>query len=233
MSDFRIALVGEGPTDAVIIEAALKALLKRPFVLTQLQPEPTRPKLGNGWGGVLRWCREFASRGFTQFEIDPTLADFDLIVIHLDADVAEDEYSNVSNDIANEASTSGWPTLPNSVGCPPPTGSVGVVRALPLAWAGTIGLGQKTVLCVPSKAVEAWLVAALFDAGHTLLNRLECNLNIATQLAAQPKSTKVKKTVPGYRALEKKVVEKWQLVRQRCSQADRFSQEVEKVLSSL
>ena len=46
MSDLRVALVAEGPTDAVIITAALKALIARPFVLTQLQPEVTRPKLG-------------------------------------------------------------------------------------------------------------------------------------------------------------------------------------------
>ena len=36
----RIALVAEGPTDRIVIEAALKAILgERTFVLTQLQPE--------------------------------------------------------------------------------------------------------------------------------------------------------------------------------------------------
>ena len=63
MSDLRVALIAEGPTDAVVIGAALKALLPRSFTLTQLQPEPTLPKLGTGWGGVLRWCLEFAQRG--------------------------------------------------------------------------------------------------------------------------------------------------------------------------
>ena len=71
MSDLRVALVAEGPTDAIVIEAALKALLPRPFVLTQLQPEPTRPKLGAGWGGVLRWCHEFALRGHSSIEDYP------------------------------------------------------------------------------------------------------------------------------------------------------------------
>ena len=49
MSELRIALVAEGPTDYVIIEAALKAVLPKPFILTQLQPEATRPDLGQGW----------------------------------------------------------------------------------------------------------------------------------------------------------------------------------------
>jgi hypothetical protein len=89
MSDLRVALIAEGPTDAIIIEAALKKLLPRAFVLTQIQPEVTRPKLGTGWGGVLRWCIEFASRGHSRLEDDPTLPGFDLVIIHLDADVAE------------------------------------------------------------------------------------------------------------------------------------------------
>jgi hypothetical protein len=81
MSELRIALVSEGSTDAVIIEAALKAVFCVPFVLTLIQPEPTRPKLGTGWGGVLRWCRDFALRGYASLEEDPTLPGFNLFVI--------------------------------------------------------------------------------------------------------------------------------------------------------
>jgi hypothetical protein len=57
MSDLRIGLVAEGKTDQVVIEAALKAILERPFILTLLQPETSDPfgdagPLGGGWGGV-------------------------------------------------------------------------------------------------------------------------------------------------------------------------------------
>ena len=45
MSDLRIALVAEGPTDFVIIEAALKAILPGAFILTQLQPEASLPEI--------------------------------------------------------------------------------------------------------------------------------------------------------------------------------------------
>lgn len=39
MSDLRIALVAEGPTDYEIIKAALRVILKpRTFIMTQLQP---------------------------------------------------------------------------------------------------------------------------------------------------------------------------------------------------
>lgn len=226
MSDLRVALVAEGPTDAIVIEAALKALLPRPFVLTQLQPEPTRPKLGTGWGGVLRWCLDFAVRGHARFEDDPTLPGFDLFVVHIDADVAEKGYADVSDEIAGLAGQRGWPTLPNVIQCPPPSGSADAMRTCLLAWAGMHERGPKTVFCVPSKAVEAWLTAATFDHDHVLQNGLECNLNVESQLRALPVAQRIKKTSRDYRARERTIVEAWSMVRQRCTQAERFSTEV-------
>lgn len=226
MSDLRVALIAEGPTDAIVIEAALKALLPRPFVLTLLQPEPTRPKLGTGWGGVLRWCVDFAARGHARFEDDSTLPGFDLFVVHIDADVAEKRYADVSDEIANLAGQRGWPTLPNVIQCPPPSGSADTVRTCILAWAGMQGPGPKTVLCVPSKAVEAWLTAATFDEGHALLNGLECNLNVEAQLMALPLAQRIKKTSRDYRSHEQTITKNWPVVRQRCTQAERLSTEV-------
>lgn len=227
MSDLRVALVAEGPTDAIVIEAALKALLPgRAFVLTRLQPEPTRPKMGTGWGGVLRWCLDFATRGHARFEDDPTLPGFDLFVVHLDADIAEKRYADVSIEIADLAGQRNWPALPNIVPCPPASGCADVVRGCLLSWAGMQALGPKTVLCVPSKAVDAWIVAAVFGDGHALLTGLECNLNIESQLGALPKAQRLKKTQREYRAHSGAITKAWSTVRQRCTQAERFSTEV-------
>lgn len=226
MSDLRVALVAEGPTDAIVIEAVLKALLPRPFVLTQLQPEPTLPKLGNGWGGVLRWCRNFATQGHIRFEDDPTLPGFDLFVIHVDADVAECAYADVSAEIASIALQCGWPALPNSVQCPPPTKSVDIVRTCVLSWAGIPAAGPKTVLCVPSKAIDAWLAAASLAEGHVLRNGLECNLNVGAQLAALPVAERIKKARREYLSRQGTVTVNWPAVRAHCTQAERFSTEV-------
>lgn len=226
MSDLRVALVAEGPTDAIVIEAALKALLPGPFVLTQLQPEPKRPKLGTGWGGVLRWCLEFATRGHSRIEDDPTLLGFDLFVIHVDADVAECAYADVSPEIAETATQRSWPSLPCSVACPPPTGSTEAVRDRLLVWAGMKMSGPKTVICVPSKTIDAWLVAAVLAQGHKLLDGLECNLNLEAQLGALPVAPRLKKTQRGYRAHEPEVTGAWAIVRQRCTEAERFSVDV-------
>lgn len=53
--ELRIALVAEGPTDLVMIEAALRATIDRHFVITLLQPEHSRTfeAFGAGWGGRL------------------------------------------------------------------------------------------------------------------------------------------------------------------------------------
>jgi len=230
MSDLRVALVAEGPTDGIVIEAALKALLPRPFIITQLMPEPTLQSLGTGWGGVLRWCDDFARRGHLQIEDDPTLPGFDLFVLHLDADVAESSYANVGPEVATLATQRGWPALPNRFSCPPSSASTDAVRTCLLSWARLKTLGPRTVLCVPSKAIDAWLVAALFDEGHKLLNDLECKLNLEVQLQALPKNERVKKTSREYRTCEKNVTQAWPVVRQRCSQAERFSGEVAAVV---
>ncbi len=226
MSKLRVALVAEGPTDAIIIESALKALLAKPFVITQLQPEPTRPKMGTGWGGVLRWCRDFASRGCSGLENDPTLPGFDLFVLHVDADVTECNYSDVSPEIATIASSQGWPCLPCSTPCPPPNGSADAVRSRLLCWLTLTAPGPKTVLCVPSKAPEAWLIAAVFDQGHRLLNNIECNLNLVEQLKGLPVANRIRKTKQEYLARSPIITKAWGTVRGLCTQAERFSVDV-------
>lgn len=111
MSELRVALIAEGPTDSVIIEAALKAILgDRPFTLTTLQPEATASWRGTGWCGVFKWCREFATRSFASLVTDPTLPGFDLFVIHVDVDVADLSYAD--GGAAVSAAAQGLPSLP-------------------------------------------------------------------------------------------------------------------------
>jgi hypothetical protein len=226
----RVALVTEGRTDAVMIEAALRALLPRSFLPTRLQPEERhRPELGSGWGGVLRWCLDFATRGYPRFEDDPTLPGFDLFVVHIDADVAAMNYADVSPEVAALASQLAWPTLPLVIPCPPPSGGADAMRMCLLAWSGLRAPGPRTVFCVPSQAIESWLAAAVLKDGHPLLAGLECTLNIDRQMAVLPKGQRIKKTLNEYRAHQHTVTKAWPTVRQRSSQAERFSADVARV----
>src|SRR2546427_644380 len=87
----RVALVAEGPTDKVVLESALISILGgRSFILKQLQPEESLPfgRVGTGWVGVYRWCRQTVARSGGPLRNDVLYLAYDLIVLHLDADVA-------------------------------------------------------------------------------------------------------------------------------------------------
>jgi len=48
MSNLRIGLVVEGPTDAIVLKAGLAAFLNDPFIASTLQPEIPPDKRGTG-----------------------------------------------------------------------------------------------------------------------------------------------------------------------------------------
>jgi hypothetical protein len=71
---FRVAVVAEGPTDKIIIQAVISSVFGgRPFILRQLQPEESLAfgPIGTGWGGVYRWCRQASDRAGGAIRKDP------------------------------------------------------------------------------------------------------------------------------------------------------------------
>jgi hypothetical protein len=224
MSSPRIGLVCEGPTDFIVIEAALKACLRRPFVLTQLQPERTRPEMQGGWGGVFKWCRALASHGFKSIEDDPTLAFFDLVIVHVDADVASFSYSDVLPEIPGDIRV-----LPCSAPCPPPGASVDALRRVIFSWLGTRSLGAKGMLCIPSKATDAWLAAAVVADIPTIMKEIECTMNMTSRLESLPKKRRIRKSKVCYQEHAPAVEHSWQQVTSLCSQAMRFQDELSKL----
>jgi hypothetical protein len=231
MSDLRIALIAEGLTDQVIIEAALQAIIQRPFVLTLLQPEATQPQMGSGWGGVLKWCQQFHKRGYPSFEDDVTLAIYDLFIIHLDADVAEKQYANISPDIEQQAHNCGWGDLPCSQPCPPPEPTVANLTTVLVSWLGNPAVGKRTVFCIPSKSSEVWLAMAVFPDNQKLLQDLECTLDIETRLVILPKAKRIRKSQREYRRHAATITTHWIGIRQRCSQAAVFHDQITQALT--
>lgn len=228
MSELRIALVSEGPTDTVIIDAALKAVLgSHPFILTQLQPEPTNPNmgnLGNGWGGVLKWCHAASQRYTGSLDDDPTLEGFDLLVLHLDADVAQCDYADCGQKIVDLAHASSWLTLPCAQPCPPPIATVNQLEAVLRSWLGNATPGNKTLICIPAQASGTWLAAAVLPPHHRLRNGIECNTGVESSLSRLPVSHRIKKRVPEYRAKADAISARWGTVKAQCSQALIFEQ---------
>lgn len=225
MSDIRIALVAEGPTDRIVIEAALRALVPCAFILTVLQPEKTLPELGNGWGGVLKWCVATGKRHAGSLDSDPTLQTFDIVVIHLDADVSTKQYLDCGPSIADLAAQRGWMALPLLVPCPPVAGICAQLQTAVAGWMAPACPGLKTIFCIPAASTGTWLASAVLPSGHTLLaGPLECKWALENQLSQLPKAQRIRKSVADFRMHDRAIQQKWAGIEALCTQAQAFGQ---------
>jgi len=203
-----LPLVAEGPTDRIVIEAALRAIVPgRPFVLKQLQPEGSLAfgQFGGGWTGVYRWCKQAAARGGGQLARDALLFEnYDLLVLHMDADVAGMNYSDGS--ITPQP---GDGALPCELPCPPASATTNALRTVLLSWSGETAAPARTVICMPSKSTEAWVVAALFPHDLAVRQGIECFPDPGSRLAQQPKSRRIRKGQRGYQGIAERLEQAW------------------------
>src|SRR6266446_746609 len=133
--------------------AAVTALLgKRDFSLIQLQPEDSLAfgKTGTGWPGIYHWCRQAADQGTGSLSNNAVFDSYDLLLLHVDADVADHTYA--SGNIATTAID-----LPCQKPCPPPSDTTDALREVVLSWLGEALIPSYTVFCTPSKSIEAWV----------------------------------------------------------------------------
>ena len=222
MSDpLRIALVGEGPTEKVVVEAALSSILAgRRFILKQLQPEESLPfgVVGTGWVGVYRWCRQAVDRSGGSLRHDILYEAYDLLLMQLDGDVADECYANGSLEEAIQ-------DIPCSQPCPPPSASTNPLRTVLLRWAGEQALPPRTVFCTPSKSTDAWVVAALFPEDVAVRRGIECWADAANRLRQQPLEHRMTKRVEDYQGRSTDLREAWPRLVLTLDEARRFDAE--------
>ncbi|MEK8020259.1 MAG: hypothetical protein VSS75_025585 [Candidatus Parabeggiatoa sp.] len=236
MSDYRIGIVVEGTTDRIVIESALnKIFAEHTYTLTQLQPELSDGfhhggfgLRGSGWGGVYQWCRQMVNMNIALAD-NLFLQKFDMIIIHLDADVAEKNYqdANIANPIENDLPCVVQP-------CPPASHTIQALEQVVLGWLNLKEpLPEPFVMCIPSKCTEAWVAVALY--GQIDPNLLvECHSNIENYLAQKPaierlirnKKGKMKKITQKYSEKSEKITRQWDYITQKCHQAERFTQHI-------
>jgi hypothetical protein len=224
MSEFRIALVAEGPTDYEVIQAALKAILPKPFVMVQLQPEATQGIMGTGWCGVLKWCQAAQQRHSGSLDTDPTLVGFDLLIVHLDVDVASKQYADCGTLVEDIAEENNWRDLPCAQQCPPISDTVDLLVKVIKSWVGQSTAGGQTLFCLPAQSSGTWLAAAVLPLAHPLLVDSECNLSLESRLGQLPLKARIKKTPREYRLHAPRITEQWSQVKQVCTQAEHFEQ---------
>lgn len=226
MSDLRVGLVCEGPTDNIVINAAISSLLGgRTFVLTQLQPEESIAfgTTGAGWAGVYNWCLQAADQGGGSVSNNPLFDTYDVLIVHLDADVADETYAN--GNIVTIATD-----LPCSMPCPAASDTTNNLRTVLLRWLGEIAVPPQTTLCTPSKNTEAWVLAALFPLDRIVTSgELECHDSPANALSSKPLPSRLvragKKMRQKYQDKSGDIERAWARVRGICTEAERFSVE--------
>jgi hypothetical protein len=61
-------------------------------------------------------------------------------------------------------------------------------------------LPARTIICMPSKSTEAWVIATIFPRDQSMKTGIECFPNPAGRLAQQPKRNRLRKNQREYRA---------------------------------
>lgn len=217
----RVALVCEGPTDYVVIKAIVEMLVHDECEVNLLQPEYSlyaggdHGRLGGGWKGVRRWCAEHAPLSH-RLRARPLDA-YALLIVHVDADIAGDQEINCRRD------------------CPPAADTADALRDVIVGWGAEETVPERVVLCVPSKATDAWVVVALYPNATKRDEDIECRRKPESLLKQRPEKLvsgpRNKKNVAAYRAVAPLVTAAWGRVTSVCTQADRFSTELAEALA--
>ena len=225
----RIAAAVEGPTDSILIEAIIAGILPdHEFEFHTVQPEGSAAfgsspvdRAGGGWVGIYHWCRQAALEGEGCVSGSSVFRNCDMLVLHVDADVAERRYSDGNIRDAD------CEDLPCAEPCPPPGTTTDALRSVILKWLGEHGCPGQIVMCTPSKNIEAWLLAAIWPENR-LVQRAdwECRSNPERQLRALPKARGLEKRPDAYRTQMATVTSSWSRIRNTLTEAARFEREL-------
>ncbi len=232
----RVAAAVEGPTDAILLRAVIDHLLENTeFEFQTLQPEGSAAfgsapfgRTGVGWGGVYRWARQSATEGGGSVSGSSVLSNHDLVIVHVDADVAGNSYSSAG--IRHPPHQD----LPCEQDCPPADHTTDALRTVVLQWLGLRRSVPQLVLCTPSKSTEAWVIAAVWPDNPVMLRgNWECHPDPQRQLRALPLARRFAKRASDYRARQGEITAAWPSVCAQCAEASRFDQDFRSALLPL
>lgn len=241
---WRVAVVVEGPTDRIVIEAIIDSLLAdtdADFELQTLQPEVSAAfgsgefgPNGAGWGGVYQWCRQAADEGrgsvsgslvLSQYD----LPQYDLLIIHVDADVADARYASAGIQSPQHDD------LPCDQPCPPPHRTTDALRKVVLRWLGESTCPPRVVLCTPSKSMDAWVLTALFpDCGTFQQQDWECHPKPDKKISTLPLwiRKRFEKRKEYFQGKQLQIREAWPRVSEKLTEAQRFREKLTEELGA-
>lgn len=171
----RIGIVGEGPTDYLVLKCMIDQITGAENDYLRIQPEQNMlGEYGNGWKGVWNWC-ETTGQNLDEI-MNGICPRIDLIVIQMDGDVARKEkeihcqcaagcsWKGKVHPLRCEAlKKNSCPVeLPCQAHKDAPEGCRGHIEHCILEWLGTNAEREDLIITVPCDSTDAWIVAA-FD----------------------------------------------------------------------
>lgn len=223
----QIYFVTEGPTDKTVIEGLVAHWLDgEDFIPRHIQPPSSAyvdeldTNLSEGWKGVRDWCA--GKRTVGAAGRDEALSQADCLIIHIDADVAND---------------SDFKTPVFQGPCPPAQNACDWVRDHLISLLGGM-LPANVVLSVPAQDLESWVLCALHPNVADENDPIECRETPGTLLIQRPphrlvrrKDGRLKKETAKYIRSLSHIVAGWARdVTPRCPEARRFEQDIKQAL---
>lgn len=226
----RIGTVVEGPTDRLLLKAIIDKVCPGVHEYRDLQPADVGSSFGErgtGWKGVRRFCFDIWQQLNTDLFDFIKDYEFDLLVIHVDADI-------VSETDLQEALN--YPIEP----CPPVTPTIASLREILAQWLNLKSASEfppQLILAMPSQDSENWLFAGLYpddnlcrQAGYECIYSLNSRQHPAYLLTLeaygrvlQRKEGKLKKSNRKYEDVLPELILAWDEVCLICSQAQAFN----------
>ena len=233
MSDLlRVGFVAEGPTDYIVLHAAIRSLLGdvdfTPTLISPLVDESLAARTGGGWTNVYLWCRQMLNEADGDVRKSNLFQQHEILVIQVDADVAGKKYGDDQRIVnpPQDLPISMPCDRPCRKPCPRPREITDALRNVVQGWLDVTHLPPQTVICLPSRSIETWVLVALFPGDPvSVRENIECRRDCEIRLRTHGLIKSGQKLIGQYRANEDALTAAWAHVRRKCAEAERFSQE--------
>ena len=186
--------------------------------------------LGGGWRGVYKWCLQAAERGGGSVRDDPLFALYDILILHLDADVAGEDPANYPvNPIARLAGV-----LPCEQPCPPPNDTTDRASTDPAL------VDRRSANAATNRSLHAVEMHRGMGRRHLLSARwaddkkgMGMPSGSGEPAGATAQSSSVRQDASRLSGEEAAIQEGWPRIAKRLTEAKRFQDEFRAVLKAL
>ncbi len=226
----KIGTVVEGPADRLLLKAIIAKRFPGEHKYFDLQPADTGAsfgRTGTGWKGVRRFCYDIWQSLDTDIAGLIREHQMDLLVIHLDADVACE--SDLQEDINPPVENIYQP-------CPPILPTAEKLEEVVAKWLNLDSADKfppEVIPAIPSQDSENWLFAALFpddelcrQPDYECIHKGDDRRHPAYLMTLKQygkilkrKDGEIKKPMKDYRRVSGKVADNWKKVCEFCQQA--------------